>query len=217
MVVARRFYRHQVFNGAVCVDTTITNVQLQQGDCSPGWATISDNEISANRQKYCNMLGSGGVARTGFMGSLSANGCSQSGYDTSRITQSICVQREINDIELVRLKTNICGEGMVLVTQQEAQANQAAYCNLLRQWDILRLANGGSMEGSGYGCNIRYEDRRDLGGALCTALQNSEPNENENVSIPETTTISEATFNVEQPLNVESNVNSENTELFCCW
>jgi hypothetical protein len=199
----------QIFNGVVCVNTTITDVELQQGNCSPGWDTVSFNEVNASTQQYCNMLGAGDVARIGFRGSLSGNNCALSEFNiTSGITRSICVKRVINDVELVPVKGNICGNGQVLVTEQEALVNQNAYCNILGDYDIVRLADGGSMDGPGYGCNIRYEDRRDLFGVLCRALKtSSEPNENENVFV-----IPEAIFNVEnveQTLSPIQLVNSE--------
>jgi hypothetical protein len=60
----------QIFNGVVCVHTTITDVELQQGDCSPGWATISYNDLMGYGPKYCKMLGPRDIARIGFMGSM---------------------------------------------------------------------------------------------------------------------------------------------------
>jgi hypothetical protein len=148
------------------------------------------------------MLEPGDVVRIGFMGSLFQNICWTSDFDTtSRITKSICVKRKINDVLVVPLKGNVCGEGMVLVTPQEAQANQDAYCDLLANYNVVRLANGASMHGPGWsggnGCKISYEDTGDLFAALCRELLNSEPDENENMFIPETT------FNLEQPLDFQ--------------
>jgi hypothetical protein len=151
----------QLFNDIVCVKTWIQRTTVVKGDCPAGSATISYNEVSNNTNKYCRMLGRNEVARIGFMGSLSGSNsnCALSDFDTSdNIAHSICVQS---------------GDGQVLVTPQEALANQNAYCALLGDYDIIRLANGGSMDGPGYGCKIRYEDRRDLGGVLCRNLSNN--------------------------------------------
>lgn len=168
----------QVFNDIVCVSTTITQCEVVQGDCPPGMATVSYNEVAANTQEYCDMLGSNDVARIGFMGSLSGsgNGCQLMDFDSSELTESICVKRKIKHTELVDMNGNLCGEGQVQVTAQDALANQDAYCQLLGDYDIIRLANGGSMDGPGYGCKIRYEDRRSLGGVLCRSLNNNGSN-----------------------------------------
>jgi hypothetical protein len=53
------------------------------------------------------------------------------------------------------------------VTVAEAQQRQQELCQLLGRWDIARLANGGAMDGPGYGCQVREVDARALGNALC--------------------------------------------------
>lgn len=55
------------------------------------------------------------------------------------------------------------------VSAQEAQNQQDTICSILDPWDIARLAGGGSMDGSGYGCTIRSNDTRTLGASLCIA------------------------------------------------
>ena len=60
-----------------------------------------------------------------------------------------------------------CPAGYSHVTYQKATRNRAAYCNRLQAWDIARLANGGSMDGSGYQCKTRAKDTRQLGHSLC--------------------------------------------------
>ena len=60
-----------------------------------------------------------------------------------------------------------CPAGYAHVTYQKATAQRANYCKSLQAWDIARLANGGSMDGSGYQCKTRPNDTRQLGHSLC--------------------------------------------------
>lgn len=53
------------------------------------------------------------------------------------------------------------------VTFEEAKANAEQLCDRIEQWGIVRLAGGGSMDGRGYGCKVRAEDKRKLGESLC--------------------------------------------------
>ena len=53
------------------------------------------------------------------------------------------------------------------VTPAEARANATQLCAQLDQWEIVRLANGGSMDGPGYQCKVRDHDTRELGASLC--------------------------------------------------
>jgi len=49
----------------------------------------------------------------------------------------------------------------------QAQARRNEICQQLGEWFIARLANGGSMDGPGYGCQIRSADTRSLGHTVC--------------------------------------------------
>ncbi|WP_219988860.1 hypothetical protein [Leucothrix pacifica] len=60
-----------------------------------------------------------------------------------------------------------CPAGYAHVTYQKATAQRATYCKSLQAWDIARLANGASMDGSGYQCKTRPSDTRQLGHSLC--------------------------------------------------
>lgn len=68
-----------------------------------------------------------------------------------------------------------CPAGYTLVTPQEARANQKAACQALGTWYIARLAQGGSMDGSGYKCQIRDNDKRGLGHSLCKVGKTEPP------------------------------------------
>lgn len=60
-----------------------------------------------------------------------------------------------------------CAAGEVMVTVAEASRNAQRICSRLGRWDIVRLAGGGSIDGSGYGCERRRSDTRALGHVLC--------------------------------------------------
>jgi len=59
-----------------------------------------------------------------------------------------------------------CEEGYTLATPQEVSANPQS-CHALGIWYIARLADGGSMDGPGYRCQVRDNDERKLGHSLC--------------------------------------------------
>jgi hypothetical protein len=60
-----------------------------------------------------------------------------------------------------------CPPGTALLSFAEASARRDEVCRQLGQWDVARLAGGGAMDGSGYGCGAREKDARPLGNALC--------------------------------------------------
>lgn len=60
-----------------------------------------------------------------------------------------------------------CPSGTTVVTYQEALQNKTEYCAAVGQWNIVRLANGASMDGKGYGCGAKQSDTRGLGSILC--------------------------------------------------
>lgn len=62
-----------------------------------------------------------------------------------------------------------CPAGHSLISPSEAQESRTELCSLLGTWDIVRLGDGGSMDGPGYGCGIRTADPRSLGQSLCKA------------------------------------------------
>lgn len=64
----------------------------------------------------------------------------------------------------------VCPVGTVYVTVNEAVQNRQELCSQLGTWDIVRLADGGSMDGPGYDCKVRGQDTRSLGNAICKDL-----------------------------------------------
>ncbi|WP_338848328.1 glycosyl hydrolase family 18 protein [Massilia sp. W12] len=68
-----------------------------------------------------------------------------------------------------------CPAGSSVVSYAQAQQNKTEYCKVLGKWSIVRIANGGSMDGSGYGCGIKASDSRNLGSILCADTQTPTP------------------------------------------
>ncbi|HEX4960432.1 MAG TPA: transporter substrate-binding domain-containing protein [Thermoanaerobaculia bacterium] len=79
-------------------------------------------------------------------------------------------------IEIKNVKGDgTCPAGWTPLTFADAVANKGKACGVLAQWDIARLADGGSMDGPGYQCQIRGSDTRTLGNSLCAKRETLEP------------------------------------------
>lgn len=63
-----------------------------------------------------------------------------------------------------------CPAGHQPLSLADAQRERARICGMLGQWFIARLAGGGSIDGNGYGCQLRASDPRPLGHTLCTSV-----------------------------------------------
>ena len=62
-----------------------------------------------------------------------------------------------------------CGE-LVLISKRIVKQNTQAVCDTLDPWMIARVASGGSLSGSGYNCELKKKDDRNLGHSICTQL-----------------------------------------------
>ena len=60
-----------------------------------------------------------------------------------------------------------CPGGYIMASPAAANDYKSQACSVLGTWYIVRLADGGSMDGSGYGCKVRGHDSRSLGHTLC--------------------------------------------------
>ena len=77
---------------------------------------------------------------------------------------------EITASSVFRVSGETCPSGSTLVTYEEAMAYRNTLSQKLGSWDIARLSDGGSMTGSGYSSEIRQNDPRGMGHALCKKL-----------------------------------------------
>jgi hypothetical protein len=62
-----------------------------------------------------------------------------------------------------------CPAGWTLAPYAWIKANPRRACGSsgLGEWDIARIAGGGSHDGLGYQCKVRRSDKRKLGHSLC--------------------------------------------------
>ncbi|WP_163832117.1 hypothetical protein [Spartinivicinus ruber] len=63
-----------------------------------------------------------------------------------------------------------CKDGETLLDLKTVVKDVSGYCNLIDKtdrWAIVRLAGEASISGSGYGCEIKLKDNRNLGHGLC--------------------------------------------------
>jgi Caspase domain len=83
----------------------------------------------------------------------------------------------INESDVLKVSGETCPTGFTLITPSEASENKELLSTKLDEWDIVRLADGGSMDGSGYqqgnsrDTDIVIKDKRQLGHALCKKLK----------------------------------------------
>jgi hypothetical protein len=66
-----------------------------------------------------------------------------------------------------------CPSGTRFVTHGEQLGHAQVICPKLDEWDIVRLAHGGSADGDGYHCRSRGNDERTLGRSLCVGQSQS--------------------------------------------
>jgi hypothetical protein len=137
--------------------------------CPSGYSLATPAEATANQQAICNMLDTWDIARLAGGGSMDGPGygCAIRPVDTRSLGHAVCKQptqfaRGIDD--------GVCPSGYTVADSMVARANQSAICSMLDTWDIARLADGGSMDGPGYGCEIRDADERELGHTVCVQL-----------------------------------------------
>ena len=79
-----------------------------------------------------------------------------------------CVLPNNNTIEvIVSDGDGVCPEHSSLLTYDEADQIGTNIGGIAPTWGIMRLANNGSMVGSGYGYKIRSTDTRSMGDSLC--------------------------------------------------
>ncbi|HYX37573.1 MAG TPA: hypothetical protein VE954_31105, partial [Oligoflexus sp.] len=137
--------------------------------CPTGYQELTVAEAAAQASTICGILGTWDILRLAGGGSMDGPGynCKTRSFDNRNLGGSLC--RKVQAVTKVNGDRN-CAKGSALVGTDLARANQDSYCQKLGTWDIVRLADGGSIDGPGYGCGIRDADTRDLGHSLCANL-----------------------------------------------
>lgn len=121
---------------------------------------------SSKPNKILLLIGSGvaitvAIAVASFVGQIAPPSQTR---DTEQPTTTI------NNLDVLKVRGETCPTGFTLITPSEASENKELLSTKLGKWDIVRLEDGGSMDGSGYNSKIREKDERTLGHALCKKL-----------------------------------------------
>ncbi|MDE1460687.1 hypothetical protein [Spartinivicinus poritis] len=145
-----------------------TDFQKVEGDspCSSGYSLVNPNEVKANYTDICSMLGSWDIVRLANGASLDGPGygCKMRANDTRKLGHSLCKQPTQFT---ARARDYYCEAGETMVSSLVANAHSEAACDVLGDWYIARLLDGGAMDGPGYGCNLKPREEQLLGHTLC--------------------------------------------------
>ncbi|WNG45147.1 hypothetical protein F0U60_14295 [Archangium minus] len=153
---------------SLCKKVLQFTVSPGDGSCPNTYTVASRLVARANQEAICNQLGTWDIARLLNMGSIEGPGygCNVHASDSRTLGHTVCAQYEFLKVT----GDSPCGPGKTLLAPQEARASLSEVCAKLGDWDIARLAGGGSMDGPAYGCNVRDWDSRGMGHALCKTL-----------------------------------------------
>lgn len=158
--------------GAYAQVTPVT-FEAVKGDnvnaCPSGSSVVSPNVGYNYKSEVCRAMGDNASARLADGASMSnaAGGCRVTLKDSNAQPVTLC--------ETISFKVNsgdgTCPSGMRLATVKEAALFNAEACKALgsNQWYIARLANGGSIGGSGYSCGVTMENPNKVGDSLCVS------------------------------------------------
>lgn len=135
--------------------------------CPAGSAPATYAQATANKAAYCGVLGTWSITRLADGGSMDGSGyaCGARAKDTRDLGSVLCVDNPEPAFKEVTGDT--CPAGYSAASYSQALQNSREFCGALTTWSITRLAGGGSMDGSGYGCGVRSVDGRGLGSVLC--------------------------------------------------
>ncbi|CAM4158231.1 alpha-xenorhabdolysin family binary toxin subunit A [Pseudoalteromonas byunsanensis] len=61
-----------------------------------------------------------------------------------------------------------CPNDLRHVTLEEVKENTHKYCEMIGRWSIVRIGDGASISGRGYGCPVFENDTRGMGETICT-------------------------------------------------
>ena len=156
----------------------ITNVhadtrKVAGQNCPHGYTHVSYNDVKANPRRFCSKLAQWDIARLANGGSMDGAGykCKFRPSDSRQLGHSLCkTKRKVRPnkaVNAIKVQGSSCPKGYRHASYKQVSKNPKAFCSKLAQWDIARLANGGSMDGAGYQCKYRPSDSRQLGHSLC--------------------------------------------------
>ncbi|MFA0812394.1 glycosyl hydrolase family 18 protein [Microbulbifer epialgicus] len=134
--------------------------------CPSGTSEVTYTEALNYPDEFCALLVSGDVVGLSNGASIEHVGsnCQLSGSDSRQITKKLCKSQPSSPHVV---SGSQCGTDANPVTYLEAQLYKDELCSVLGDWEIVNLAENGSMDGSGYGCGSRKNEVRTLGSTLC--------------------------------------------------
>lgn len=123
-------------------------------------ALYNDVACSLNLSSNTYRLQSGGSVVPG-----DTEDCKKHSSDNRDLQWTACVSTSIKNVTKT-LSAN-CSEGFDLINFEEVNKDLSTYCNLLGEWEIVRIGYKGSISGSGHECKVKEWDEDDLNTALC--------------------------------------------------
>ena len=142
------------------------------GACPAGSTVVTPDVTHSYKAAACQAIGSAASARLADGGAMrnAAAGCQVLGKDAAVQPVTLC---ESITFELTNGDNN-CPANMRLASVKEAALFNRQACAVLQadQWYIARLADGGAINGAGYGCTVTGEQPKPLGNSLCTSVAN---------------------------------------------
>jgi len=138
-------------------------------ECPTGYNYLPEEYAGSISSRINEDLSEWTIAR--LLGGASTKG---SGYDyerksvdTGNLGNAVCAKWSLSNITRGDVG---CPEGQVTVHPIDIDTYGHKICDTLGEWDIARIGTRGSFEGSGYGCQWRDVDTRDLGNSVCATL-----------------------------------------------
>jgi hypothetical protein len=139
---------------------------VSSGVCPSDATKVSYSEALNYPDEFCGLLNSGDLV--GLSGGASiehlGDNCQLTDNESRQMSKTLC-KSEPSAPHVV--SGSSCSSDADPVTYLEAQIYKDELCSALGEWEIANLADNASMDGSGYGCNSRKNEIRDLGSTLC--------------------------------------------------
>lgn len=154
----------------------VVDFKVVQGDdapCPAGYAPVPALAAMSYKDFACRAIGSNDGARLTEHAAMSgaSGGCNVYGFAVNKtVPTTLCYQVKFQQIagEVVAGGSVQCPTGTRLATVAEAAIfNKQACAALSSQYNVARIADGGSVAGAAYGCVVKGVDAQGKGHSLC--------------------------------------------------
>ncbi len=161
---------------AMAISGDVVDFRVIEGDnaqCPAGYDQATAIAAINFKDFACRAIGNFGGARLTEKAVMSgySGGCNTYSFPVNKpVPSTLCYQVKFKQIEgEVDPEGKIkCPQGMRLATVFEAVVfNKQACAALSNEYNITRLANQGSLSGSGYACAVKGVDKLGKGHSLC--------------------------------------------------